>query len=155
MKELDYEKEFTSGNTTITRCDYEDMPVPMNTSSLSDDEMQRLAEAIEQEMERWKEWLDNGDVNQDQYDEAWWESMEHLGLADISAPAPRLYIASLGEEAMGKAIAIVERLRRSGVYAECDTVGRSLKAQMKYANKLGADYTLIIGNRAVRRSCVI
>lgn len=81
MKELDYEKEFTSGNTTITRCDYEDMPSPMNTSSLSDDEMQRLAESIEQEMERWKEWLDNGDVNQDQYDEAWWESMEHLGLA--------------------------------------------------------------------------
>ena len=81
MKELDYEKEFTCGNTTITRCDYEDMPCPMDTSSLSDDEMQRLAEAIEQEMERWKEWLDNGDVNQDQYDEAWWESMEHLGLA--------------------------------------------------------------------------
>lgn len=81
MKELDYEKEFTCGNTTITRCDYEDMPSPMNTSSLSDDEMQRLAESIEEEMERWKEWLDNGDVNQDQYDEAWWESMEHLGLA--------------------------------------------------------------------------
>ena len=76
-------------------------------------------------------------------------AMEHLGLADISAPVPRLYIASLGEEAMGKAIAIVERLRRSGVYAECDTVGRSLKAQMKYANKLGADYTLIIGDSEV------
>lgn len=81
MKELDYEKEFTCGNTTITRCDYEDMPSPMNTSSLSDDDMQRLAESIEEEMKRWKEWLDNGDVNQDQYDEAWWESMEHLGLA--------------------------------------------------------------------------
>ncbi len=76
-------------------------------------------------------------------------AMEQLGLDDISAPAPRLYIASLGEEAMGKAIAIVERLRRSGVYAECDTVGRSLKAQMKYANKLGADYTLIIGDSEV------
>lgn len=76
-------------------------------------------------------------------------AMEQLGLADISAPVPRLYIASLGEDAMGKAIAIVERLRRSGVYAECDTVGRSLKAQMKYANKLGADYTLIIGESEV------
>ena len=81
MKELDYEKEFTCGNTTITRCDYEGMLSSMDTSSLSDDEMQRLAESIEQEMERWQEWLDNGDVNQDQYDEAWWESMEHLGLA--------------------------------------------------------------------------
>lgn len=81
MENLDYYKEFTSGNTTITRCDYEEMPSPMDTSSLTDDDMQRLADAIEQEMERWKEWLDNGDVNQDQYDEAWWESMEHLGLA--------------------------------------------------------------------------
>jgi histidyl-tRNA synthetase len=32
-----------------------------------------------------------------------------------------------------------------GVYAECDIVGRSLKAQMKYADKIGADYTVIIG----------
>ncbi len=76
-------------------------------------------------------------------------AMEHMGLANISAPAPRLYIASLGERAVEKALAIVERLRRNGVYAECDTVGRSLKAQMKYANKLGADYTLIIGDSEV------
>lgn len=81
MKELDYYKEFTSGNTSITRCDYEDMPSPMNTSSLSDDDMQRLADAIETEMERWYEWLINGDINQDQYDEAWWKSMEELGCA--------------------------------------------------------------------------
>lgn len=79
MNNFDYEKEFTCGNTTITRCDYEDMPSAMNTSTLSDDEMQRLAEAIETEMESWKEWLDNGDINQDKYDEKWWESMEYLG----------------------------------------------------------------------------
>lgn len=81
MEELDYYKEFTSGNTSITRCDYEDMPSPMNTSSLSDDEMQRLADAIETEMESWKEWLDNGNINQDKYDEKWWESMGYLGMA--------------------------------------------------------------------------
>jgi hypothetical protein len=81
MEELDYYKEFTSGNTSITRCDYEDMPSPLNTSSLSDDDMQRLADAIETEMERWYEWLTNGDINQDQYDEQWWKSMEYLGCA--------------------------------------------------------------------------
>ncbi|MBO7241550.1 MAG: hypothetical protein J6U90_03780 [Methanobrevibacter sp.] len=52
----------------------------MNTSSLSDDDMQRLAEEIDNEMERWKEWLDNGCITQDQYDEHWWESMENIGL---------------------------------------------------------------------------
>lgn len=68
---MEYYKEFTCGNTTIAREDYECMPFPMDTSSLSDDDMQKLAEAIEYEMSRWKEWLDNGDISQDTYDEQW------------------------------------------------------------------------------------
>lgn len=80
QKEYDYNKEFTYGNITITRYDYECMLCPMNTSSLSDDDMQNLADAINQEMDRWQEWLDNGDINQDQYDEQLWESMVYLGL---------------------------------------------------------------------------
>ena len=76
-------------------------------------------------------------------------AMEKEGLADITAPAPRLYIATLGEKAVPTALAICERMRKSGVYAECDLVGRSLKAQMKYANKLGADYTLILGDNEI------
>jgi histidyl-tRNA synthetase len=60
-----------------------------------------------------------------------------------------LYVAALGAGATVKALEIVERLRRQGKYAECDIVGRSLKAQMKYANKLGAEYTLIIGDSEI------
>ena len=76
-------------------------------------------------------------------------AMKQAGLADIAPERPRLYIASLGEAAVSTALAITERLRRAGVYAECDVVGRSLKAQMKYANKLGADYTLILGDSEI------
>ncbi len=76
-------------------------------------------------------------------------AMRELGLDNIASPAPKLYIASLGAAAMVKGLEITERLRREGVYAECDTVGRSLKAQMKYANKIGAEYTLIIGDSEV------
>ena len=72
-------------------------------------------------------------------------AMEKEGLANITAPAPRLYIATLGEKVVPTAVALSERLRREGFFVECDLVGRSLKAQMKYANKLGADYTLILG----------
>ncbi len=68
---------------------------------------------------------------------------------EIEAAKPKLYIAALGERAMVKGLAIAERLRKSGVYAECDIVGRSLKAQMKYANKIGASYTLIIGDSEI------
>ena len=76
-------------------------------------------------------------------------AMRELGLADIAPATPKLYIAALGEGATVKALEITERLRRSGSYVECDVVGRSLKAQMKYANKIGAAYTLIIGDSEI------
>ena len=73
-------------------------------------------------------------------------AMRELGLDKIEAAKPKVYIAALGDMAVVKGLAIAERLRKSGVFAECDIVGRSLKAQMKYANKIGAGYTLIIGD---------
>ena len=72
-------------------------------------------------------------------------AMKEMGLDPVAPSRPKLYIAALGEVAQVAALGIVERLRREGVYAECDVVGRSLKAQMKYANKLSAEYTLILG----------
>ena len=76
-------------------------------------------------------------------------AMREQGLDKITSPAPKLYIAALGERATVKALEITERLRRGGKYVECDIVGRSLKAQMKYANKIGAEYTLIIGDSEI------
>ena len=76
-------------------------------------------------------------------------AMRAAGLDKIETKKPVLYVAALGERAMVKALAIVERLRSEGKYAECDIVGRSLKAQMKYANKIGAEYTLIIGDSEI------
>ncbi len=76
-------------------------------------------------------------------------AMRELGLDKIDTPSPDLYIAALGQSAMVKALGIVESLRREGRYAECDVVGRSLKAQMKYANKLGARYVLIVGDSEI------
>ncbi len=76
-------------------------------------------------------------------------AMKQAGVAEVEPSHPRLYIAALGERAALRATAIAERLRRSGVRAECDLVGRSLKAQMKYANKLSADYTLILGDSEI------
>lgn len=76
-------------------------------------------------------------------------AMREAGLANIPSKKPALYVAALGEAAQIKGLSIVERLRSEGKYAECDIVGRSLKAQMKYANKLGAEYTLIIGDSEI------
>ena len=73
-------------------------------------------------------------------------AMREAGVADVAPKSPAVYIAALGDRAAVKSLEIAERLRKAGVFAECDLVGRSLKAQMKYANKIGAEYTLIIGD---------
>ena len=73
-------------------------------------------------------------------------AMKEQGLDNIPTATPVLYVAALGEGAQIKALEITERIRKSGKIAECDIVGRSLKAQMKYANKIGAEYALIIGD---------
>ena len=61
-------------------------------------------------------------------------------------PGPQIYIAPLGSNAAAEAQRIVYDLRQNGVLAECDIVGRSLKSQMKYADKIGAAFTVIIGD---------
>lgn len=61
-------------------------------------------------------------------------------------PRCEVYLASMGERAAVRCFGMASKLREGGVAAECDTVGRSLKAQMRYADKLGARYTLVIGD---------
>ncbi len=57
-----------------------------------------------------------------------------------------LYVGILGQEAKAKAYQIVVDLRDQGFVVETDYLGRSVKAQMKYANKLNAKNTIIIGD---------
>ena len=61
-------------------------------------------------------------------------------------PRCEVYLASMGERAAVRCFGMASKLREGGVAAACDTVGRSLKAQMRYADKLGARYTLVIGD---------
>ena len=64
-------------------------------------------------------------------------------------PEPKkcdLYIASMGENSNLKAASLAKDLRSEGLCVQFDTVGRGLKAQMKYANKIGALYTLVLGD---------
>ncbi|MEG1954027.1 MAG: histidine--tRNA ligase [Hydrogenoanaerobacterium sp.] len=57
-----------------------------------------------------------------------------------------IYIGSIGEEASVKAFALTNALRQEGLYAQCDVSGRSVKAQMKYADKLGSRFSCILGD---------
>ncbi len=76
-------------------------------------------------------------------------AMEASGVEITDTDRPALYIAPMGEAAQMKAMTICESLRDDGIYVEYDIVGRSLKAQMKYADKTKARYTLILGDSEI------
>ena len=72
-----------------------------------------------------------------------------LDAKGASFPVPprcELYLASMGDAAAKRCFAIASRLREGGVSVECDTVGRGLKAQMKYADRIGARYVIVVGD---------
>lgn len=76
-------------------------------------------------------------------------AMKFSGQDVPTSETPVVYIAPLGERASAAAQKLIYDLRQKGVYAECDVVGRSLKSQMKYADKTGAEYTVIIGDNEI------
>jgi len=57
----------------------------------------------------------------------------------------QLFVACLGTEAKKKGFSLVQQLRVSGLSAEMDYESKSLKAQMRKADKLGATHVLILG----------
>ena len=73
-------------------------------------------------------------------------AMEESGVSFPQAPKCDLFIVTAGEEANIAALEIAANLRSEGFFVLTDTVGRSIKAQMKLANKLGAKYTVVIGD---------
>ncbi len=72
--------------------------------------------------------------------------MEAKGCTFPEPSRCELYLASMGEKAAKECFVLATKLRQGGVSVECDTVGRGLKAQMKYADKLGARYTIVVGD---------
>ncbi|MBR1677335.1 MAG: histidine--tRNA ligase [Clostridia bacterium] len=72
--------------------------------------------------------------------------MEAEGV-EIPLPSPvKVYVATMGENAYKKAFGVVSKLRDNGVKAELDHAGRGVKAQFKYADKIGAEFVATIGD---------
>lgn len=82
--------------------------------------------------------------------------MEKNGCEFEEEPACDIYIGSMGQNAALEAFRLVSQLRRDfGIHAECDLIGRSVKAQMKYANKIGARYSAILGDNELAEKKVV
>ncbi len=71
-----------------------------------------------------------------------------LDAAQVELPdtaTPDVFIAALGDEAEAWVFQVTQELRREGLHVAHDLKGRSLKAQMREANRQNAPYTIIIG----------
>ena len=80
--------------------------------------------------------------------------LDAQGVNLLECPVPDIYIGSVGEDAKIAAMRHAEELREDGFSTEIDLVGRSIKAQMKYANKIGALFTCIIGSDEIKSGAV-
>ncbi|MBQ2580331.1 MAG: histidine--tRNA ligase, partial [Ruminococcus sp.] len=60
-----------------------------------------------------------------------------------------LYIATMGENAVKKALQMTTALREEGFFVEYDLVERGLKPQMKYADKIGAKFVIVLGDNEI------
>jgi histidyl-tRNA synthetase len=74
-----------------------------------------------------------------------------LAGASATPPGPALFIATLGSEAERFGFRLLTRLQRQGTYAEMEYAGKSLKAQLRRADKLGSQRVLILGGDELAR----
>lgn len=71
--------------------------------------------------------------------------LEEEGFEFPPPPKPEAFVATAGPETRLEGRALVHQLRREGITAESDYLGRSLKSQMKHADRLGVRFVVILG----------
>lgn len=73
-------------------------------------------------------------------------TLENNNIEIENPKATDIFIATIGENAQAKSFKILKDLRENHISADKDHLDRSLKAQFKYADKLNAKYTIVIGD---------
>ena len=80
--------------------------------------------------------------------------MEQNDIVLEDTNVPDISISYIGDNARLYAIDLVHELREKGVAVSIDTLNRNLKGQMKYANKLAARYSVVIGDEEIEKGVV-
>ena len=75
--------------------------------------------------------------------------MKAQGVEIPAKKTQQLFVCNMGEKAKSFAMGLVNDLRKAGISSSCDNMQRGLKAQMKYADKMGFEYTTIIGDNEI------
>ena len=81
-------------------------------------------------------------------------NLKKQGIKVPTPPEVQVFIAYLGDTARDKALKLTADLRQAGISAVMATGDKSLKAQLRQANSLGARYAVIIGEEEVKAGTV-
>ena len=81
--------------------------------------------------------------------------MEAQGCEFPEPSRPDLFIVAMGDKATLKAVEIAKDMRDEGYSVVYDLNGRSLRAQMKYADKINAKYNVVIGDNEVNTKSAV
>lgn len=73
---------------------------------------------------------------------------------EVCGPSPAIYIVSIGEETRKQCFYLLNLLRKANLSADFDYEGRSPKAQMRTANKVGVKYVIVLGPDELARGDV-
>ena len=76
------------------------------------------------------------------------EEKNYLRYSDV-------FLAALGEEAQRKGFALAQELRDAGVWVEIDYEGKSLKSQMRKADRVKSPHVIIIGEKELKKNRVV
>lgn len=80
--------------------------------------------------------------------------LKNAGKTPDAPAVTEIYVANLGAEMAAPAFVFTQALRALGVKADCDMAGRSLKAQFKFADKIGARYVALLGGDEYARGVI-
>ncbi len=78
-------------------------------------------------------------------------ALEGTGRTLPGRECPQCFVAVAGHEWIVEAMILARDIRQCGVSVEVDYMGKSLRSQMKHADRLGVSYTVIIGEEEARK----
>jgi histidyl-tRNA synthetase len=82
-------------------------------------------------------------------------TLEEEGLLPAPRPSVDVFVAAIGDELGPEAMRIARLLRAAGLRVEQEVLGRSLKAQLRRAQKVGAERVVILGPQELERGVAI
>ncbi len=80
--------------------------------------------------------------------------LENTGVEIPNPNKIKVYLAPMGEDASTKVFGIANELRKQGVSVDFDHMNRGIKAQFKYADKIGAEYVGVVGSDELEKGIV-